>query len=540
MSPELAKIVKMLEGGSAELRCAAAMVIGELRPDEPAARKALLAALKSDNDSVRLYAVEALGRIDPRQAAPHLVPFLAGSPNLRARVQQILSGLGEEIVPLLRKQIDKAAPRLRSGILEVLGQFKTVDLSDTLFDSLGDPDPEVVRQAGAALRSRFEGLPAGDRDKAARQVMAFLASPKARKSPIASMTGLQILQSLKSPSAIRTYLELADPKREAGVRSTALAALADADLSGEESRVVRKLLPLLEEEDQAHVVSPALQALAKLEVGKDEAERVFKLLRSQHPAVRLFAVRSLGTLGGARAAEGLIEGLFSPDARIAEEAAVALRGNAGFAPAVLRALDREKDVNRAWKLANLLRGYRDVLDAAALKSFLKRCLSLHEKREGPFQVYFEVLRGAAPAVLRDALVQRGREMLRKKKWEDADRTMRLLEREDLATGESDYVLAVAMLKTLRKDLALASRDRSKSAFLFGKLVRRGEYPVLKALERDVAVLAAQDLLYLGFVLIERTGAERDLGAGVLRVLVKKFGRSKEAQTAKAKLKTQGL
>ena len=80
---------------------------------------------------------------------------------------------------------------------------------------------------------------------------------------------------------------------------------------------------------------------------------------------------------------------------------------------------------------------------------------------------------------------------------------------------------------------------SQPSNLFSKLIRRGEIPVVKNLEKDAGLLTPLDLLYLGFVLIEREGAEREFGASVLRLLTKKFAASKEAKTAKAKLKTQG-
>jgi hypothetical protein len=154
-------------------------------------------------------------------------------------------------------------------------------------------------------------------------------------------------------------------------------------------------------------------------------------------------------------------------------------------------------------------------------------------------VYFEILRSVAPGELRDAILKRARELM-KKRVEDADRMLRLLEREDLATGASDYLLAISQLRTLNKDLAMAPRDRSKAVLLFSKLVRRGEIPVVKNLEKDAGLLEPIDLLYLGFVLIERGGGERDLGAAVLKLLARKFANSKEAKTAKAKLKTQGM
>lgn len=540
MSDDLDRIVRMVTHGAAELQCAAAVVLGELAPKDEKVRKALLGALKSDNEEVRLYAVEALARIDARAAAPHFIPLLAGAPRLRGRVQQVLVGLGDEIVPMLRKEIDKASPELRSGLLEVLGQFKSVDLSETLYESLVDRNPDIVKQAAAALRTRIEGLAVEERAKTARQVAEAVSAPAAKKNVPAQVAGLQLLQVLKSPASVRTLLEFSEPGRDPAVRSAALAALADVDFSADEDRVVAKLLPMLAEEDQAGVVSPALQALARAKVGKDHADRIFKLLKSPSPAVRLFAIRSLGTIGGARAADGLVEGLWNTDGRVSEEAAGALRSNPAFAKRLIAALEEEEDANRAWKLAGILRNYRDAIEAPTVRSFLKRCLTFFEKGNPAYKVYFEILRSAAPNDLRDDVCERARALLAKKRSNEALTMMKLLEREDLATGSSDFLLAVALLRTLpNKDIAFAPKDRSTGVFLFSKLVRRGEFPVLKQLEKDVKLLEPADLLYLGFVLIERQGVEREFGADVLRLLVKKSKSSREAQTAKAKLKTQG-
>ena len=539
MSAELDKIVQMLESANAELQCAAALVLGELGSKDEKVHQALLGALKSDNEEVRLYAVEALARTRAREAAPHFIPFLAGSPRLRGRVQQILAGLGDDIIPLLQKRIDKASPELRRGLLEVLGQFRQVDLSETLFESLLDKDLEVVRQAASSLRERFAGLEDDERTAAAKRMISFLGQPKARKHPESVVAALQILQDLRSPSSIRTFLEFTGKDHPTPVRAAALTALAATGTGDDEERIVAKLLPLLAEADQADVVSPALQVLSKAKVGKEHADRILKLQKSPHPAVRLFAIGALGGVGASKAVEGLIEGLWNSDARVAEEAAAALRSNPAFAKSLVKALESEEDAARAWKLANVLRVHREAIDASTVASFLKRCLALHEKRGPVFQVYFEILRSVAPGDLRDAILKRARELMARKRVEDADRMLRLLEREDLATGASDYLLAISQLKTLNKDLALAPRDRSKMALLFSKLVRRGEVPVVKNLEKDARLLAPLDLLYLGFVLIEREGAEREFGAAVLRLLTRKFASSKEAKTAKAKLKTQG-
>ncbi len=526
---EIEKIVRMLDGGSAELQCAAAMVLGEL--GGPAAHKALLKALKSENESLRLYAVEGLGRISPKEAAPHLVPLLASGGRLRARVQQVLVSIGAEVAPLLQKHIDKAEPSLRTAILEVLGQFKSVDLSDTMFDAILDRNPEVVRQAAEGLRARYAGLAGDERAKAVKQASKFLDR---KLSPGAAAAGLRLLGELKDPSTARTMLGFLDAKQDVSVRTAALEALAAIDLSKDE-RVAPKVIGLLGEDA---LVSPALGVLAKAKVPREMSDRLLKLLDGGNAAVRLFALQALGAAGGAAAAQGLIRGLFSPDRRIADDAARAMQGNAAFAGPLLRALSAEEDAGRAWKIANVLRAHRESIDASTIRAFLAKCLKLHEKGSPVAQVYSEILRSVAPAAFRDAVVKRGRELMKKRKFEGAEKLLRLVSREDLATGPTDFALAEALIVTLRKDLATARLDRSQAVGLFSKLIRRADFPTLKELERDAKMVGAPSLLYLGFVLVERQGPERDFGAAVLKLVVKKF-RGKETETARAKLKSSG-
>ncbi len=529
---DVEKIVKMLETGTAELQCAAAMVLGELA--SPAAHKALLQALKSENETLRVYSVEALGKINAKEAAPHLVPLLASGGRLRARIQQVLVAIGDEVVPLLQKHIDKAEPALRSAILEVLGQFKSVDLSDTMFDALTDKNPDVVRQGAEGLRTRFASLAGPEREKAVKQVTGFLDR---KLSPASAATGIRLLAVLKDPSSVKPLLKFLGKKEDLAVRQAALEALGAVDLGKEAERVGSAVIGLLDEEP---LVSSAIIALARARVGRDESDKLLKLVDSRIAAVRLFALRALGATGGARAAEGLVKGLHSSDGRIVDESQQALKSNAAFAPALLKSLTAEEDINRAWKLANILRTYREAFDKPTVKAFLAKFLKMYDKRSALFQVYFEILRSVAPSELREAIVDRGRELMKKRKFDDAERILRLVSRDDLATGESDFVLAEALLVTLRKEIATARLDRSQAVGLFSKLIRRGEFPVMKELERDAAKLGSDSLLYLGFVLAERQGVERDLGAAVLKLVVKKFGRSKDGETARQKLKTQGV
>ncbi len=532
MPSDLEKICKMLESESAELQCAAAMVLGELKSTEPTVKKALIGALKASNESVALYALDALSKAREADSFHHIIPLLGAGEALRAKAHDVLIEAGMEAVPILKEKLEKAEPLVRKGILDILGQTKGIDTTETLFDSFLDPDLEVVKQATAAFRARIDTQPEEDRKKTLKDVLEFLGQSKVKKNRSATIAGLKLLATLKDPATAKVVVQYLDKKLEVPLRSNALFTLNALPADKLDAKLaLTKLIPLLDEEDFGNILKPALDVLAKITIPKDFTDRLLKLLKSTQPSVRAWALRALGS----------IDSLASDDPRLSDTAAATLRSNPSFAPGVMRQMLAEKDFNKQWKYANILKGYREGLDQRSLKTLLNRLTALLDKKEPGHQVFYEVLRAVAPPMLRDALHKRGKGLLQRQKLDDAERVMRLLERDELAMPETDYTLGIVMLRTLRnKDIAFASRDRSHASSLFSKIQKMAaDFPLLKNVERDAKLFTAPDLLYLGFVFSERQGPDRDFGIALLKILIKKFPSSEEAKTAKTKLKTQG-
>src|SRR5678816_637387 len=155
MANELDRMCKLLDDGDAELQIAVARVLRELKPKDAGVRKALAGALKSQNEMVRLYALEALAAIDLQAALPHVVPLLGGPEAVRSRASQILTGAGAASAAALRDHLDSKDPQARKGILDILGKLPGVDTTETLFAGLMDPDLEVVKKAAQAYRQRI-------------------------------------------------------------------------------------------------------------------------------------------------------------------------------------------------------------------------------------------------------------------------------------------------------------------------------------------------------------------------------------------------
>ncbi len=541
MAGELERLCRMLDEGDAELQCAAARVLRELKPKDPAARKALVAALKAANETVRLYAVEALAAIDVEAALPHLVPLLAGPENLRARATQVFLSAGADSAEVLKEHLDAKDAQVRKGVLDILGRLPGVDTTDTLFAGLLDSDLEVVKKAGQAYRQKVEGMSAAEKGKALRRILEFMESPKVQKIKTPLATCLLIVGAIRDASAAKAVLRYVDRKMPPAVRNHALLALGSLPLEGKEAKAaVGKLLPLLDEEDFQGIGKPALDVLYKLAPGREHADRLLKLQKSGGPPVKAYALRALGALGSADAGDALLEALWGEDGRAAESAAQSFRSNPDYVPLLVKALEKQEDVAKAWKVVHLLTGFKNVLDKGLVRKFLAKALAMLDRKESGFQAFFEVVRAAAPDLARKEVLAKGRNLLKKGKFEEAERALRLLQRDDLASPEGDLALAASILRQQRLDVAGASRDQGHAVQFVLKLSRRDGFPLVKQLEKEAGSFTPDGLLYLGFALAERQGAEREAGGSILKMVAKKFGSKEAGRIAKAKLKTQGM
>ena len=507
----------MLTQGSAELQCAAAMVLGELKPKDAGVRRALVQALQSANDTVRLYAVEALARIGAAEAVPHLIPLLGAAPALKSRAMKVIAESGAAVMDALRQRLKDADPEVRKGIVEAMAQIGKEDATDLLLRALRDRDPAVLAQAVSSFQNVVGGMGEAARKGLAKRVTELL------KTGAAVVPSLQILGMLRESSAVKAITRFVERKQPSEARLAALRSLASIPVGAAAKELTARLLPLLEETD---LVKPAVEVLGRL---KPDPRKVFRLVAHANPIVRSYALRALGAGATKESAKALIDSLGSPDREVAEAAATTLRSNPAFVKFLIQAMGTEPDVARAWKIADVLRA--GGLDSKTRKALLDRCLKSFERREERYRVPFEILRTVALDDLRGAILRRGRAALAKKQYGEAEAFLRLLEPDDMATAESDYALAVVRLQQRKNDPAV---------LLFAKLLRRGNFATAKQLEKDARLFTPGDLLHLGFRFIERQGDEREFGAKVLRAVARKFASSREAKVAKQKLKTQGM
>lgn len=541
MANDIEAVCKLLDHENAEVQCAAAIVLGELKPKERSVRKALCGALKGGSDSLKMYALSALAKIGNVESVTAMLPLLAESSQVKNKTVEVIQSFGATVIPILESALSSSEGAARKGLLEMMGKIRGSGSISSLLKCLFDKDFEVVKQATIAVKEKIAEMGDQERKKFRGTLGDFMKSAQVKKNSTVTVSCLKILGALRDPETIADILQYTAKSHPPAVRTNGLLALANMDYSGAKTGAVAlKIFPLLNEEDFANIVSLALDLLWKLNVGKESAGRIFPLLKSPHIAVRLFALRSLGNVATKESAGKLVDALAAGDPKQAEMAESSLRRNEGFSQFLVKNLKSVKDLPLAWKLANVLKSYRKPLDKATAKYFLSRCVALLEKNEGGAHVYYEMLRGSATAALRETFLRKGRDLLKKKQFEIARRFLSMLEREELSTEETEFALAVAEIKLAPKDLTTAGRDKGHALQIMTRLIKREGFNLVKALKAEAKLLKPEDYLYIGFHFVESTGPDREFGAEILRFTAARFGRTDEGKTAKRKLHSEGL
>jgi HEAT repeat protein len=223
-----------LASPSANVRAAAANVLGELGARGKGAKEALIDKLADKNDRVRWYAVEALGNMGPEAASavPALIPFLEHSdPLTRRRAIVALGQIGpsaKQAAPALTKAQDHDPDEaVRKAAHDALYQVHLVETAEKR-------RVETISQ----VRELIDKLRSGDEDAA-----------------VGAANTLSESDLIASDAIPELALTLQNKSRTPRIREAAAKTL------GSFGSQARDVLPALQA--AAHEIEPGVRAAAR-------------------------------------------------------------------------------------------------------------------------------------------------------------------------------------------------------------------------------------------------------------------------------------
>ncbi len=530
------QIVKMLEDAAPERRMAAAIVLGELKAKGPAVVKGLARVLAEDGPVLQRHALDALTRIGAKPALESVWPLLASrDEDVRSAAAEAIASIGEAVVPDVRARLSTAEGAERRALESILSRLGGKEAFDALLDALEEGDDESNRATALELRRHVKDADAATRRGYRGRLEKFIAKllkkqDGARESALAA--AVKVLGFLEDPKAAPTLLELArDASAPPSVRQEALIALRFTMAAGASPDVVKALVGAAGASDRA-LAQTALMTLAGLDLPASLAPALADL--ALHPDLdrARIAIDKLGSLGGAKVTETLVDILARGDKRRAELAADALKDRADNVAPLVDLLASTSELERARLVRNVLRPRVDDLTPAMQKKLAAAGVEKLSTGDPAWEPALALANERNAKATAEVLREQAAALRKSKKTTEEQRVLRALERTGLATDDDRYRLASLALRESKLDPRTRGADRALS--LLSELARRG-YDLGKALRADRTV-ELEHLYYVGFCFLE-DGVP--IGEELLEEVVKKGGRKKIATAAKNKLKLAG-
>lgn len=520
------------------LRRAAVLVLGEVGGKDKDLAEVLCAVLDDPDADVRAEAVTAVGKLRIERALSQLLARVKlGGPEAETAAQTAAK-LGARGIRGLQSMMSEVAPGLRRRIASALAAGGTASAETAAVDALLDTDPGVVDAAVRTLIGEVPTLGEAQRRAIADSILEHLQAKKGKHLVPASEAALvRLLSALGDPRGEPIYWARIEAPHPPDLRAAALKALgALPPPSG--SMALKRLLACAGERD-FRVAAPALMILKSLSVTAKNLREWFSLFQSPDVAARRFVIEKLSDHDNAEVAAGLVPQLKHPDRALRDDAMKALARLEHGREALADELLNVESIDEIWSLARAQAALaRDYSSSVRTKLFAKACTYL-EGEDRRAEALLFLLREADAKDLRDRLAERAVALRKKKQYAAALHYLRLLGR-DPACGEATrFELSACGLKVSHHDLAADARAADPCLHQLARLIHSHDIDPLRYVEK-ATWLAPEELFYLGFHFVEGTGAERDFGGNVLRMVMKKAGRSQLGKDAKSKLRSAGM
>jgi HEAT repeat protein len=538
MADTTKKVLRLLHPDQPiDMRCAAALVLGEIGTKDAELTRALCDSLTDGEPRLRLQVIKSVGKLRIEAALSQLLERVKEGGEEAEQAAQAAAKLGAKGTRALQELMPKVAPGLRRYIAAALAAAGTASSETAAVAVLLDKDSGVVE---AALRSLISGVPAltpAHRKTLAAQLLELIDNKKEPLSAVSESAVLRLLAALDDPRAEAVLWERIVPPHSLEVRAAALQALGKwATTPGKEQ--LKRLFACATDSD-FRLAAPALVLLKNLPAGDRAVAEWLTLLQAADVAVRKLAMEKVGDRDSAEVAGALLRQLDHPDRSLRDGALSRLTRLKQGQKALTAALLEADSPDRAWVLARAQTPFACTYPPEWREKVFAQACKYLESNDRRADALLFLLREADAAELRQRLEERAVHWRKKKAYETALLYLRLLIRDPSSGFSIRLELACCGLKVSSRDLSPEARAGDPCLSQFATLCQGYEAELSAQLEK-IKWLEAEDLYYLGFHFAEQVGQQRQFGGKVLRLLMKRSPRTKLAQAAKSKLRGSGL
>ena len=556
MNETIKAILSTLEDGRPELQVAAAQILGELRPKEPAIAQGLAVAMHRSPVLGR-FALDALAKIASPGSLQAIVEALLGSEGLSDHAAMLLVDAGEPAHAVLVRAYADAAPEQRLRILQILTRSTRRTATASAVPAVGSatgqaagkarkdakgakarvpakggvaPSPvvsviaqalltpetcePVAQLAIEATESSETGWDAEFRAALAAQLSAVFDNAVAMpESSLARV--VEVLRRLDPSGSRPLLLRLAGPEHPVLVRAAALRSLRGSKLT---SAQVQNFMAMLEDvalRDLHDAVRDVLGGLP--EVPAPLVPVLRRLLTARQPEQRLFALRLLRSVGGAEMAKVGLKYLDHDDERFRAAAAEALAHNKQAVEPLVKVMLTARDPAVQASAAGILRRLEGHVPPRTLKALVEKAVKLLASNVRLGDLVLDTVLAVGQGKIVPTVVDKAVRMRRAHRQAEALHLLAKVVATPHASTEARYQLAVTSLQRGQHQPGVEGGPVGDATMGFFALLLRDGFPLGDRLRKEASV-KAEDLLRIATHFSRGVGPERRFGTDLLQHL----------------------
>jgi len=544
MDQILGKLCALLKSARPESQMAAAIVLGELAPRDPAVVKGLSAALVNGSRPLRLALLDTLAQIASPVSVTDLLELLEGSDDeVREKATRALIRIGPAAIKPIARRILDAPAQSRRSLISVLSRVRTTDSVAALLSLAGSGHPEASRESAQALVALAKTMGRAELAKLRGMVERLLKVPPDKAPQGSHSAALHVMLSIGQPGNAAGLTRLIGARYPEPVRRDALLAIAGCLKSGPMPlKILEVILSIIQDGPSPALRSAALETLTSVALPGASVDALLPLLENRDPAVRRFAARKLGAegLAGIKAARRLVPLLSDSDPSMRDAVSESLGRMPESTAMLMDDLLACDDIHRGWTLAHILKLHVARARKATVRKVFDRAVSALVVDDRIWEPLLYVVRHYDPKIMYGWLMEEAARFKKSRKYAEAEACLKPLTRGDHFDSEAKYELALAGIRSARTRGASTSPGSNTSVDLFRQLVRDPTFPLLDRLKKERTHLQTEDLYYLGFHLTEGGPVEKEIGGELLKVVAARAGTTKLGKSARNKLRSEGL
>lgn len=542
MSEILRKIAKLVESDDLELASASLKIAGALKLKNTQMMKSIKKHIESDNQRLKLAAMDSLGRIGSRESVTFLFPIYKNDTNLRAQAGLALAQIGDAVLPSLEKEYDKAGNQreYKKSLLSVISNVRSKASIKFLLGALMDEDLEILKHVCYEVRNGIDKMDAKEKASLQLVVNAMIQKAETKKANNALVSLVIILGYLADKKSKRQLVRFLNKKYPFVLRRNALISLGRLGLQGKgNDDVVEALMGLFDDHDFNGYQKTFIDILEKQEFPKSVLKEIVKHAESKSPEIRRFALSKMSGVDTKENIQLLVNNLFHQDYQVRQSSEEALKKMPSSVPALLKMLSKEESSDRLSRIGNILSFHRGEVSQLRLKEIFASMEKAIEKFEDvKAQTYFNMLKQINPDFTHNAVLKEALVLKKKKKFKEEAKLLEFLSSSTVFTKDAKWELLVANVKLSTKDLSSVARNNDRCLGMVSGFIKAQDKDLIKNLFKEKA-LTPQELYYIGFHFSEKLFEQKQFGVDLLKKMIKKSPRNSFSIQAKKRLQVVG-